>query len=485
MAGGGPVTASPKNKGSANEERDAVLADPGFVALKAHIIAGTGLAYYQDKDPILAERVARRMAAVQAAGCAGYLARLQEEGPDGGEFQALIEEITIGETFFFRFAEQFEVLRRLVVPDCLRRNRDRRILRVWSAGTAVGAEAYSLAIVLRREFAAQLAGWDVSIVGTDINRRFLAAAERGVFAEWTMRGMPASVRRDCFTREVDGWRIRREFRQWVRFGVFDLANGTLPAPGLGLARFDIVLCRNVMIYFDEPTRARLVEGLTDSLADGGWLLMGPAETGTLVNGRLQPEAGPGAVVYHKVPPQPQPLPQPLPPLQPLRPPQPLRLPPHARSQPAPPFPVPGGAAPGPARSLRAAAPTLGDVARLTGRGARSPALVACEAACRARPLEAIAHYTRALLEIDLATGDPAASLRRTVYLDRDFALAHYHLGLIDQRRGKPDTARRHFRNVMRSLRALEDAAAVAHGCGLTAGELRSLAGPWLSGGLPQ
>ncbi|HEY0836273.1 MAG TPA: protein-glutamate O-methyltransferase CheR, partial [Azospirillum sp.] len=277
----------------------AILGDAAFTPLKELVIRRTGLAYYADKDAALAERVHRRIGALGLPDCRAYLAVLEREPEAGAEFQALVNEIAIGETFFFRYLEQFEALRALVIPECLRRNADVRALRVWSAGCSIGAEAYSVEILLKRFFGRELRGWSVSIMGTDINRAFLAQARAAVYGDWAMRGMPDDVRADCFEARDGGWRLKDAYREWTRFSHFNLAESALPAFAEGLAGFDVVLCRNVMIYFDEPSRARLVRGLRDTLADGGWLLVGHAEAGMELSTLFTPVSVPGATLYRK------------------------------------------------------------------------------------------------------------------------------------------------------------------------------------------
>ena len=278
---------------------DAVLHDPVFPRLKSTVIEATGLAYYADKDQALAERVSRRLADRSVTGLAGYLAILNTEGPAGPEYQALINELTVGETFFFRYAEQFEALCAVAIPECLRRNRDSRILRIWSAGCSIGPEAYTLEILLKRHFAEQLRDWQVAIIGTDINATFIDAARRGVYGNWAVRGLPPAVLEECFDRRGEQLVVKPKFREWTTFSVFNLVEGTLPNYPRGLGALDVVLCRNVMIYFDEATRGRLLEGLHAALAPNGWLVVGHAETGPQVNALFTPVPVPGATLYRK------------------------------------------------------------------------------------------------------------------------------------------------------------------------------------------
>ena len=122
-----------------------------------------------------------------------YLDLLLDGASGEVELDGLITELTIGETFFFRHKEIFDALRDVVLPDVLRRNQQSRRLRIWSAGCSTGAEPYSVSILLKRELGKELAGWEVHIVGTDINRDFLARAREGRFDDWAERRLPSFV----------------------------------------------------------------------------------------------------------------------------------------------------------------------------------------------------------------------------------------------------------------------------------------------------
>jgi chemotaxis protein methyltransferase CheR len=445
----------------------AVLGDAAVGPLKDLVIRRTGLAYYADKDAALAERVRRRIEALGLPGCQAYLKVLERERAEGAEFQALVNEIAIGETFFFRYLEQFEALRALVIPECLRRNAGVRALRVWSAGCSIGAEAYSVEILLKRSFPRELEGWSVAIVGTDINRAFLAQAQAATYGDWAMRGVPDDVRAACFERDDGGWRLKPAYREWTRFSHFNLAESALPAYAEGLSAFDVVLCRNVMIYFDEPSRARLVRGLHDVLADGGWLLVGHAEAGVELGALFTPVSVPGATLYRK----PHPLCRPALPLIPAA--EPLPSPPPRRPDPVPPVPEPKPVPTG---------PTLDDLVAQADRGAWPEALEACEALVEREPMNAAVHYYRGLIEEQLGVGDPVAAFRRALYLDHALALAQYHLALVHWRRGQAEAARRHFRGARLSLAGRDPDAPVAHGRGLSVRELAAMIDLWLPAG---
>ncbi|MCW2243994.1 CheR family methyltransferase [Azospirillum canadense] len=465
---------------------DAVLHDPVFPRLKSTVIEATGLAYYADKDQALAERVSRRLADRSMTGLAGYLAILNAEGPAGPEYQALINELTVGETFFFRYAEQFEALCAVAIPECLRRNRDSRILRIWSAGCSIGPEAYTLEILLKRHFAEQLRDWQVAIIGTDINATFIDAARRGVYGNWAVRGLPPAVLEECFDRRGDQLAVKLKFREWTTFSVFNLVEGTLPNYPRGLGALDVVLCRNVMIYFDEATRGRLLEGLHAALAPNGWLVVGHAETGPQVNALFTPVPVPGATLYRKPLPGCTPAPA-LPNLSAA--PEPSSAEPPSRraartAKPAirpPASPIDPLPSPSPAPPPAPARPPEPRPTDPMSEGDRAAALEACLALAERNRLDPAVHFRLGLLEEELGVGDPVAAFKKALYLDSGFALADYHLALAYWRRGKLAPAQRHFRNARAAVADRDGTDLVAEGGGLTVAELRSMIDLWFSG----
>jgi len=251
---------------------DLLVADVYYRNLKNYLIESTGLAYYLDKDSELAEKIAKRLEALNMSGCSAYLALLRDGQAGEAELDELVADLTIGETYFFRHEEQFDALRRTILPDIIRRNAPRRQIRIWSAGCATGAEAYSISILLRREFAGQLAGWDVSIVGTDINRRFLAQAREGHFGDWALRGTGEEIKSTCFLQSARSWRIRDEYREGIALQYHNLVKHPYPSLLHNLAAFDLILCRNVMIYFSHEVIQDCINRFWNSLVDGGWLL---------------------------------------------------------------------------------------------------------------------------------------------------------------------------------------------------------------------
>lgn len=445
-----------------------VLSDPEYPALKRYILEHTGLDYYLDKNEDLASRLARRVSALGMDGLHAYLSLLECQS-GRTEMEALIGELTIGETYFFRQREHFNFLRDRIIPDLLERNSAKRSIRIWSAGCATGAEPYSVAMLFRLEMADRLEGWSVSILGTDINVEFLARAQQARYDPWAFRETPEHIKQRCFLPDGRRLILRPEFRERVSFQYHNLASLQPAPPG---APFDIILCRNVTIYFGPAVVRRVVANFYDALAEGGWLLVGHAEPNAETFARFTTISGDGTTAYQKSPPPPAiPWPQWMAPERAAVWQTPVYEAPApgapARPRPAPP--------PRPRPAEVAPIVTVDDARALADRGEWQPAASVCKQLIEADPLNAAAHFTMGLILEHLGRASEAeGTLRRAIYLRRDFALAHYHLGICLQQ-GNPTQARKAFHNVLRLVQGQPDTETIEHGDGITAADLRDLA----------
>ena len=435
----------------------ALIGDPLFPRLKEYLLASTGLSYYTDKDADLARRIGPRLSLTGAPDCASYLDILRDPLRGPGELDELIAEVTIGETHFFRHREHFDALRDVVLPDLISRNQSHRRLRIWCAGCADGPEPYSLAILLKRDMSPKLLGWDVTILGTDINRRSLARAREGKFEEWAFRSTPEQMRQHCFSKEGRLWRIAPEYQEGVSFQYHNLVRDSFPALLNNLCSFDLIVCRNVMIYFDADLSRRMIGQFHDCLVPGAWLLVGPAEPNMTYFTSFDTVNAPGVTLYQKG----------------------------------------GGAGLHPARRFPTGAtvdrleigsqdailphrprvhPTLADARGHADRGAWEDAARCCEQLLERDKLNSTVHFYHGLiLEQMKKHAEAMRSLRRAIYLDRRSVLAHYYLGLFLQSRGDPRQAERSFENSLDLLRSRGDAHVFDDADGITAAELRKLA----------
>lgn len=187
--------------------------------------------------------------------------------------QDVVEALLNNETYFFRDRIMFDLLARVVLPDLAARRAGSRRLTIWSAGCSTGQEALSLAMLFAEE-PQRWDGWRIDILGTDISSKAIAAARAGCYSQFEIqRGLGVSQMLRWFDETPAGWRPRREIARTIRF---DRRNLLDRPPGRG--SFDLVLCRNVLLYFDRINRARAFDRLDEALAPDGWLMIGAGES---------------------------------------------------------------------------------------------------------------------------------------------------------------------------------------------------------------
>lgn len=186
---------------------------------------------------------------------------------------AVVEAMATSETLFFRDATPFAQFRETMLPALMKARERERTLRIWCAAAASGQEPYSLAMILD-ELDAELAGWRVEILATDMSGEILAKARAGLYSQFEVqRGLPIKLLMKHFTQEGDRWRLDPRIRRMVSFRQHNLLDAEAKMGG-----FDIVFCRNVLIYFDVPTKSRALAHLGAALRPDGYLVLGAAET---------------------------------------------------------------------------------------------------------------------------------------------------------------------------------------------------------------
>lgn len=201
--------------------------------------------------------------------------------------EALIKQITdamtTNESFFFRDTKPFEVFRASVLPQLLTSRAAAKSIRIWCAAASHGQEPYSLAMILKEE-EAKLKGWRHEIVGTDIATDVLARAKEGLYSQFEVqRGLPVQLLLKYFDKAAEQWRIKPELRGMVKYLEFNLLHDLRP-----LGQFDVVFCRNVLIYFDPPTKAKVLDQISQRMPADGVLFLGGAETVVGISEKFKP-----------------------------------------------------------------------------------------------------------------------------------------------------------------------------------------------------
>lgn len=248
------------------------LTGASFDTLAALLKAKSGLIIGKDKVYLLETRLIGILKRENLAGLDRLAERLRAAGSDRLA-RDVVEAMTTNESFFFRDDKPFQHFRGQTLPRLVAARPPGGTIRIWSAASSSGQEAYSLAMIVA-EARAQLGDRRVEIVGTDIARDQLARAREGLYSQFEVqRGLPVQMLMRYFKKDGANWRIADALRGMVRFEEYNLLGDLRP-----LGRFDVVFCRNVLIYFDQPTKSRVMDAVAGLMPPDGVLYLGGAET---------------------------------------------------------------------------------------------------------------------------------------------------------------------------------------------------------------
>ncbi len=199
---------------------------------------------------------------------------------------SVTEAMTTNESFFFRDIKPFDLFRDHVLPKVMANRASKKAIRIWCAAAASGQEPYTLAMILKEE-AAKLAGWRTEIVGTDISLDILDKAKSGLYSQFEVqRGLPIQLLLKYFKKQDEMWQIDPALQALIEFKFFNLLDDLQPLGG-----FDIVFCRNVLIYFDQETKGRVLEQISRLMPEDGVLFLGGAETVLGITDKFKPVTG--------------------------------------------------------------------------------------------------------------------------------------------------------------------------------------------------
>jgi chemotaxis protein methyltransferase CheR len=425
--------------------------------------------------------------------------------------ERLASHLTVGETYFFRDSGSFDALERKILPELIESRQDSKRIRVWSAGCSTGEEPYSIAILLSR-LIPDISGWNVNILATDINAVSLKKASEGIYTEWSFRETPAWIRDRYFTSVRAGaYRIDPEIRKMVSFGYLNLAEDIYPSLLNGTNGVDIIFCRNVMMYLSDAVAKSVVDGLHKSLVDDGWLLVSPAEAVRAITGLFTPVHLEGSIFYRKSVCE-QEGRQIIPEFSFARP--EIEVKPPAEKAPA----LPAPETPRPTPPAHIEADQLAEAGELYSRGLYSEAVKAletlaenekgagdplllarayanmgrleeaskwCERAQAADALDKAAYILLATIRQEQARGEEAVrNLKKALYIDQDFVIAHFMLGkLLLARGGSHEQALRHIRAAQKLLEMKNDVDLIPESDGMMAGRLREILDSILKGSI--
>ncbi|MBF0500414.1 MAG: tetratricopeptide repeat protein [Candidatus Riflebacteria bacterium] len=401
--------------------------------------------------------------------------------------EVLTGEFAISETYFWREPKIFEALMNEILPVLIPAvSKGGKNLRIWSAGCATGEEPYSIAIALR-DLMVKTGFCNISIMATDISQRNLRKAMTGIYGEWSFRNSPAWLRQKYF-RHIDEkqYEIIPEIRKMVTFGYLNLAEDIFPSLSNNTNEMDIIFCRNVLMYFSQENIKRIGRNFFSSLVANGWLIV----SGTELSDHLFPQFTavhfPESVFYRKAGDRPD----------------------HFSARESPfstvselPRSAPVGMSLQSGKALLPVTEKRSDIAahslnqpgqghaehdsttntlksailsirKLANQGRLAEALELCEKAIATNKLDPTLHFMHAnIFQEQNKETEAVASLRRAIYLDRNYVLAHFTLGNILLRLGNARGARKSFENVIELLSTCKVEDTLPDSDGLTAGRL--------------
>ena len=260
------------------------MTDVDFDFLRAYLKTRSGLALTAEKRYLIESRLSPICRRFNLAGLPQLVSALRG-GRDLVMEKAVVEAMTTNETFFFRDRTPFDLFKDVLLPEAIARRAAQRKLRIWCAAASTGQEPYSLAMLLQ-EAAPKLAGWNIDLVATDLSTEVLEKAKAGLYSHFEVqRGLPVQLLVKNFEQIGEQWRISQTLRSMVDFCPLNLLH-----PFETLGTFDIIYCRNVLIYFDAPTKGDVLGRLSASLSPDGALLLGAAETVIGLTDKLAPSA---------------------------------------------------------------------------------------------------------------------------------------------------------------------------------------------------
>lgn len=269
-----------------------VLGDAEFEFIRHVVSENAGIVLGPNKRQLIQGRLGRRLRELGLSSYEAYCDHVRESGPE--ELVGLINALTTNVTAFFRENHHFEALANYMIPEALKRNEATRRLRLWSAGCSTGEEAYCMAMVLAENLPPH-SRWDAKILATDIDSDVIEAARAGIYPTDRLTAIPQERLRRFFRRgrgeEEGNAQVQPEIANLITFNPLNLLR---PWPMRG--PFDVIFCRNVMIYFDQETRENLVARFGGMLVDGGYLCVGHSES---IHG-ASPFRLVGKTIYKKV-----------------------------------------------------------------------------------------------------------------------------------------------------------------------------------------
>lgn len=272
-----------------------VISQEDFAKFREFFYRKTGIQFDDNKRYFVDKRLVERIEATGSETFRNYFVNLRFQA-SGDELQQLVNAMTVNETYFFREEYQLKCLVTHMLDDLVRRKTDRSPIRIWSMPSSSGEEPYSIALYLL-EYWKGITEWDVELIASDIDTAILKRAEQGVYSPRSVHNLPPKVLEKYFSKRGDGdFQLCDDLRQSVEFTRVNLMN---PADLRGYRDFDVIFCRNLLIYFDDLSRRQAADTFFDALKPGGMICLGHSESMSRISSLFNVRKFPDAIVYQK------------------------------------------------------------------------------------------------------------------------------------------------------------------------------------------
>jgi chemotaxis protein methyltransferase CheR len=272
--------------------------DPIFRQIRDLVYKVSGIYQLDEKLYLLADAVSRRVKQLNIKSPREYWEFLTAHSSRDAELRQLLNEITIGETCLFRSQPQVDALNKVILPELVAEKTKQvtKRLRIWSAGCSTGEESYTLAMVMMEQSERLLKGWTVEILGTDLNDRSVEAAKAGIYGDYALRATTDYFKRKYFVPLEKKLQVKPEVKNLITFSRLNLQDDSKMLFMKGL---DLIFCCNVLIYFDGPSKSKVIDHFFSNLNFGGYFFLGTSESLMKLNSQFHLVHFPGAIGYWK------------------------------------------------------------------------------------------------------------------------------------------------------------------------------------------
>jgi chemotaxis protein methyltransferase CheR len=258
-----------------------------------------GLQISQEQTPKISGIVRKRMMVHSLLDPIQYFQLVESQSEEGvAEWEQLLALFMNGETFFFRDSGQFRLLKEHILPTLIHHRKAVRSLRILSAGCSTGEEAYSLAILVD-QLLPDRQNWDIEILGMDINFRSIQHAKQGIYGQWAFRNVDSGLQSRYFLERGSQWVLNEPIRKMVTFRMGNIFADSIPSLAFGGEELDLIVCRNVFLYFHAEAIERAVDTMTGTLASDGYFLTGHGELPAQAVRTLDAKVFPDSVIYQR------------------------------------------------------------------------------------------------------------------------------------------------------------------------------------------